>query len=223
MDFTIIYDKLYQHWLKELRQMDLTILNNELLSEYKKLSMEFDKNEITNEDSIKKALKEMYRKNYDYLLNDFLKMREIKLINASLILQEIHLNILTEAEKLFYQNLVGAIKGFEKVKSIFNYDASEKKEQDGIKSAEILTNEINENLKASINEVSKEKVEEFPFQKEIKNFNYKLIKFLKEAPPLVGIDLINYGPFEKEDIAFLPFENVKILIYEKFAEKIDLS
>ena len=223
MVFTIIYDKLYQHWLKEFRQMDLTFLNNELLSEYKKILMEFDKNEITNEDSIKKALKDTYRKNYDYLLNDFLKMREIKIINASLILQEIDLNILMEAEKLFYQNLVGAIKGFEKVKSIFNYDVFEKKEQEEIIPAEILSKEINGSSKNSINDVSKEKAEEFTLQKDIKDFNYTLIKFLKEASPLVGIDLINYGPFEKEDIAFLPFENAKILIYEKFAEKIDLS
>jgi DNA replication initiation complex subunit (GINS family) len=40
---------------------------------------------------------------------------------------------------------------------------------------------------------------------------------------LVGIDLINYGPFKKEDIANLPYENAKILLSEKFAEKIDLS
>ena len=203
--------------------MDLTFLNNELLSEYKKILMEFDKNEITNEDSITKALKDTYRKNYDYLLSDFLKMREIKIINASLILQEIDLNILMEAEKLFYQNLVGAIKGFEKVKSIFNYDVFEKKEQEEeIIPAEILSKKINESSKNSINGISKEKAEEFTLQKDIKDFNYTLIKLLKEAPPLVGIDLINYGPFEKEDIAFLPFENAKILIYEKFAEKIEL-
>ena len=202
--------------------MDLTFLNNELLSEYKKTSIEFDKIEISNEDSIKKALKDTYRKNYDYLLSDFLKMREIKIINASLILQEINLNILTEAEKLFYQNLVGAIKGFEKVKSIFNYDVFEKKEQEEIIPAEILSKKINESSKNSINGISNEKAEEFTLQKDIKDFNYTLIKFLKEASPLVGIDLINYGPFEKEDIAFLPFKNAKILIYEKFAEKIEL-
>ncbi|MFX0106178.1 MAG: hypothetical protein ACFE75_11910, partial [Candidatus Hodarchaeota archaeon] len=44
-----------------------------------------------------------------------------------------------------------------------------------------------------------------------------------KTPPLVGVDLINYGPFEKEDIANIPQKNAKILIYEKFAEEIDLS
>ena len=43
-----------------------------------------------------------------------------------------------------------------------------------------------------------------------------------KTPPLVGIDLINYGPFEKEDVANLPKENVKILISENFVEKIEI-
>ena len=54
-------------------------------------------------------------------------------------------------------------------------------------------------------------------------FNYVLLRFLEKTPALVGIDLINYGPFEKEDIANIPRENAKILIYEKAAEEIDIS
>ena len=49
-----------------------------------------------------------------------------------------------------------------------------------------------------------------------------LIKLLKKAPPLVRIDLINYGPCEKEDIANIPYKNAKILLAEKIAEEIEL-
>ena len=52
---------------------------------------------------------------------------------------------------------------------------------------------------------------------------YTLVRFLKNTPPLVGVDLINYGPFEEDDIANLPQENAKILIIEDFAEKIEIS
>ncbi|MBD3340558.1 MAG: hypothetical protein GF353_15730 [Candidatus Lokiarchaeota archaeon] len=57
---------------------------------------------------------------------------------------------------------------------------------------------------------------------EIKH-EYSLIRFLKKTPPIVGIDLIYYGPFEKEDVAYIPKSNAIILLMEKVAEKIDLS
>ncbi|MEM3727752.1 MAG: hypothetical protein QXF75_00950 [Candidatus Bathyarchaeia archaeon] len=48
-----------------------------------------------------------------------------------------------------------------------------------------------------------------------------VVRFLKEVPAIVGTDMKIYGPFKCEDIASLPFENVKILIKQKLAEKID--
>ena len=54
-------------------------------------------------------------------------------------------------------------------------------------------------------------------------FDYVLIRFLKETPPLVGIDLINYGPFKEDEIACMPSKNAKILLNEKFAEIIELN
>ncbi len=70
-------------------------------------------------------------------------------------------------------------------------------------------------------EIIKEGVlSKFPSQKleQEEKQEYMIVRFLKETPALVGIDLLNYGPFEKEDIACLPFKNAKILISEKFAE-----
>jgi len=49
------------------------------------------------------------------------------------------------------------------------------------------------------------------------------VRILENTPALVGIDLKNYGPFQKEDIATLPVKNAKILIFEKFAEEIELT
>ena len=45
---------------------------------------------------------------------------------------------------------------------------------------------------------------------------------LGALPPLVGIDGINYGPFQANDIANMPHKNAKILIYEKLAEEIEV-
>jgi DNA replication initiation complex subunit (GINS family) len=59
------------------------------------------------------------------------------------------------------------------------------------------------------------------FQEET-DYQYTLIRMVKNSPPLVGVDMKNYGPFEKEDVINMPYKNAIILINEKFAEKIDL-
>ncbi|MHA1689558.1 MAG: DNA replication complex subunit Gins51 [Promethearchaeota archaeon] len=54
-------------------------------------------------------------------------------------------------------------------------------------------------------------------------YEYMMVRFIKETPALAGIDLLNYGPFEKEDIAYLPSKNAKILISEKFAKPLNIE
>ena len=86
--------------------------------------------------------------------------------------------------------------------------------------------ELKENGKIETSKAEKSynenKVEE-QFISKGEEFDYILIRFLKKTPPLVGIDLINYGPFQKEDLAYMPSKNAKILLNEKFAEKIEPS
>jgi len=219
------YERLYKHWLKEFRNTDIVPLSNELFNDYKKnldVINKSNKNQQTDTRNKKVSLKlfNSFKDNFNYLFNDLLKIREIKILNAALALQEINLNNLLEAEKLFYKNLISDIKGYEKVKTLSINDGLEIEKYEKIletnETAGIQTNDIEpkENL---INETDAQSV----FKNE--EFSYILIKFLRGAPPLVGIDLINYGPFNKEDIAFIPLQNAKILISEKFAEKIDLS
>lgn len=58
---------------------------------------------------------------------------------------------------------------------------------------------------------------------EEEEIDYILLRFLKNTPSLVGADLRNYGPFKKEDIAYLPYKNGIILINEELAEIISLE
>jgi DNA replication initiation complex subunit (GINS family) len=39
-----------------------------------------------------------------------------------------------------------------------------------------------------------------------------LVRFVKEVPSIIGVDLKSHGPFHKEDIANLPWENGESLI-----------
>lgn len=223
MDIKNEYEKLYQSWLNEFKNKDLTHLTKELFKEFKEnlqILNNVKLNEVEN-NKIKTKIIDSYKENFEFLFNDFLKMREIKILNFALALQEINLDNLLEAEKLFYRNLVSDIKGFEKVKAMALYE--------DVKGEEIKkTFELKENGSAEIGKVeesfTENRVEDLKtsFKSKDNEFDYVIIRFLKETPPLVGIDLINYGPFKEDEIACMPSKNAKILLNEKFAEKIEL-
>jgi len=214
------YEKLYQHWLKEFQNTDITELTQEPFNGYIKILNFINEHREKETDVIKQHIFESYKDNINYLFNDLLKIRELKIINSALALNEICIDNLIESEKLLYENLVSSIKGYKKVKAVSLYNEGQ------------VPSDILIEPKAEVHSV----VEEEPILKgenlstilDYKNkgdqekINFTLIRFLRTTPPLVGIDLINYGPFEEEDIANLPQENAKILIIEKFAEKIEL-
>ena len=50
-----------------------------------------------------------------------------------------------------------------------------------------------------------------------------IIRFLESTDQFMGIDMAKYGPFIKEDIAILPFENARSLIERKIAIEINDS
>lgn len=218
MDLKIDYEKLYQHWLQEFENEELTKLSEDLYSKYKSNSSFLSNLTLNDEDKIKTKIIESYKENFEFLFNDFMKIREIKILNSALALHEIKINNLIEPERLFYQNLVSAIKGFKKVKASFIDDQSPIIEEEIIKEAQVETLDINEDFSQETSEL----VSDYIVKEKTDQFNYILVKFLKKTPALVGIDLLNYGPFEKENIAFLPYENAKILIFEKFAQNIEL-
>jgi DNA replication factor GINS len=48
-----------------------------------------------------------------------------------------------------------------------------------------------------------------------------IIRFLESIDPFMGVDMAKYGPFIKEDVAILPFENARSLIERKMAVEIN--
>jgi len=223
MDLKKDYNLLYQHWFKEFEQKELTSLSLEDFNKYKNLLASINNFKVDKADKIKYQLSESYKTNIEFLFNDLLKIREIKIINAALVNQEINLENVVEAEKLLYQNLISTFKGYKKVKNLLligeQYSLDQKitmREEQAILTQD---SELEEAKEIGL------KDEEQPLEEKIKeeiDYNYTLIRFLKKTPPLVGIDLLNYGPFEENDIANLPYKNALILINEKFAEELDV-
>jgi DNA replication initiation complex subunit (GINS family) len=219
MDLKKDYEKLYQHWLDEFQQTKLTVLNQEVFDNYKKVLNYVNNHSEDSKNIVRFQVFETYKQNLNYLFDDLLKIREIKITNSALALKDIELDIIIEAEKLLYQNLISSIKGYKKVKAVSIFQDTE-----GLKVDEIIKDKSTEKGEIEESEISLKINEAItpPVSKEEpgEQFDFILLRFLKKTPPLVGIDLLNYGPFEKEDIAFIPSQNANILIFEKFAEEV---
>ncbi|NVM16201.1 MAG: hypothetical protein HWN80_00690 [Candidatus Lokiarchaeota archaeon] len=228
MNLKTDYQNLYQHWLKEFEKPELTPLTQESFDYYRKSVDYINKYELESKQNIEIQLLKSYKHGFKYLFNDFLKIREVKLLNAALILQEIDYTNIIEAEKLFYQNIVSAIKGFKKLKTLVLYEENEPIElEEIIETEEVKVKEIpieiptENHLENTIVDIVQKK--ELTQPDKAAQYNYILIRFNNPSPPLVGIDGINYGPFQENDIANLPHKNAKILIYEKIAEEIEIT
>lgn len=222
MDLKEDYQKLYQHWLEEFQQIELTVLNQDIFENYKKIINSVNNHHEDSKNYLKFQVFESYKQNLNYLFDDLLKIREIKITNSALALRDIEINNIIEAEKLLYQNLVSSIKGYKKVKA-----ASILQDDEVLKSDEIVDSEYSKTREIEETEMSFREKEststEITEEEPKEQIDFILLKFLKKTPPLVGFDLLNYGPFEKEDIAFMPSQNANILISEKFAQKVEVS
>ena len=217
------YNQLYQHWLKEIEELTLTPLSEEKFQTYRNFRDWIEARDTTELKEIELEIKKTYQDNVNYLYNDFLKLREEKIINAALNLNDIDLELMTEAEKLLFQNLVSTLKGYKKIKALSTF-----KEKEEI---------IKEPPTSPDNEPIEKKIIISPLEQPLENISipepvksseplikYVLIRFLKAFEDrLVGNDLLDYGPFEENSIVNIPFENAIILINEKYAEEIDAS
>ena len=47
-----------------------------------------------------------------------------------------------------------------------------------------------------------------------------LVRFVKDVPSIIGVDLKTHGPFKREDVATLPYENAESLIRQGVAVEI---
>jgi DNA replication factor GINS len=48
---------------------------------------------------------------------------------------------------------------------------------------------------------------------------YIVVRFLDDVPRIAGIDLKEYGPFKKQDLAVVPMDNAKLLLEHGVAEE----
>lgn len=224
MDLKKYYDELYNQWLNEFENDDITPISNELLVNHEKIVKELEELQFNEKNELILELMDVYKKNLVFLLEDLRKIREQKIIVSAFKQQPLNLDNLLEYETWLYQNLLSIIKSFERMKNLKTIEIGEeiKKQADIIKTTEI--EKISQQKLEQATEIDTIKSEEsVPTTIKKVDIEYLIVRFLKDTPPLVGTDLKNYGPFNRDDIACLPLKNAIILINEKFAEKIEVT
>ena len=50
-----------------------------------------------------------------------------------------------------------------------------------------------------------------------------ILRFLRDTPAVIGLDMQVYGPFQKEDVASIPMENARIFLKHGIAKKVDAA
>lgn len=247
MDLQKDYDALYAHWHKEFLQTEITPLSQSQYKHYQDFLQEIKDHTLeTSVTALKKKILQRYKENISFLYKDLLKIREIKIISTALALQEISFSHLIEPEQLLYKNLIRSIKGYNKLKAMKDTGLEADIELEGFPVEEATQLESKESKSPSektVQEVEREEkhsqeeeitpstseterdisLGEISSQLNKSEMEYILVRFLRDCPAIIGADLINYAPFQKEDIASLPAPNAKILIVEKFAEKIQVT
>ncbi len=51
----------------------------------------------------------------------------------------------------------------------------------------------------------------------------RVLRFLKEVPAIIGVDMKPYGPFKPEDVASVPAENAKVLVKQGLAVEVEVT
>ena len=224
------YDKLYAKWKEEFQNEKLSLITEEEFNQYKEYHFTLKKYQIDDKDPVKIQILKVFRNNFDYIFNDLLKLRREKILSAAFSLIKINVKRLLEPEKLLYQSVVAAIKGYDKVLTHALLEET-------LESNILTENERENEIIIENDEFKEDSKIEYDNKTYIENdrdlhisnisegndepeINYTLIRFLKKTPALMGMDLKNYGPFEKEDVVFMPSKNAKILIAEAVADLI---
>ena len=174
---------------------------------------EFWRNE-RGSDKLVKLPPDFYLQIADYIkkLGEEERMLDKKTLKASLLREEIRnvKRMIYELMKIRYQKFVRIWAEGKKVP----VDAITVQEEKIFSStppfAEAFQNFANNILRGHLPDVDAERTP-----------RRIIVRFLKDAPAIIGADMNTYGPFKSEDVASLPVENAKILIKQGLAEKIE--
>jgi DNA replication initiation complex subunit (GINS family) len=200
----ITYDKLYEILRLEKYKKELQKIEGDFFTkvvrylEEKKAILQSQENKTSVFASQSIANTKRQLENTNMILKEIYERREAKIIQLALFnsrtgerMQDV--DALLDDEVKLYNSLVVSFNLY----------------RNGIL-GNILNGEMPKVIEVKGNIVSDEKKEKLN----------KLVRFLQAVPRFVGDDLIEYGPFEAEDMANLPVKVSEVLIKNQRAEEV---
>ncbi|MGQ9623768.1 MAG: DNA replication complex subunit Gins51 [Candidatus Bathycorpusculaceae bacterium] len=173
------------------------------------------KGELENIELVKLP-KNFYSEVVEYLkrLREESRMLDKRTVKASLLRSEMQnaKRMIRELTRLRYRKLVRKMAKGEKVSADILTVEEEKIYGDFSSFAEAYRNFVRNVLHGHL-----PKVEIGTKRRRV------VLRFLRDVPAIIGVDMETYGPFKAEDIASLPMENAKILLKQGLAERVEVG
>jgi len=173
------------------------------------------KREVENRE-FEKFPSDFYLKAADYLrrLKEEGRMLDKRTVKADLLRKELDnaKKMISDIVRMRRKKLIQKMIQGEKIPSGFLTIEEEKIYRGVLPLTEAYSHFAKEILSGHIVEINVEQ-----------NQKRMILRFLKDTPSIVGVDMITYGPFKAEDIASLPVENAKIMIQQGLAEKVEVT
>jgi DNA replication factor GINS len=193
-----MYKELYSAWRREIDESSLGSLPSDFyvkIADYLKKIRE--ENKLQDKKSVRLTLLEHECQHVQRMLEELLKLRYEKL-----------LKIITENKKVPSEMLA-----YEEVKLCDSFSAFA---EDYQKFASSLMLGQLSHVEVPENQPKKPQDSEVPHKR-------VTLRFSKNVPAIIGVDMKSYGPFIAEDVAAVPVENAKMLVKAGLAVQVDLS
>ncbi|MCS7120749.1 MAG: hypothetical protein RMJ07_05915 [Nitrososphaerota archaeon] len=180
-----MYDELINAWRNEKEKTEIQPLEKNFYSriaEYIKRIRE--ERRMLDDKTLRGRLMEKEEEYVKRMVEDLIRTRYEKIMNASKRGEIVPTSILTEEEEILYQGLASQIESFQNfLKNLLQ--------------GRVVIGGERERRKMLV------------------------VRFLKDTPEIVGVDMKVYGPFKPEDVASLPLENAKLLVKQGIAVEIE--
>ncbi len=245
-EIVISYDTLFEILRNEKTKEDLQKLSesffndvvNYLNEKQTELDEKHDQKELFENDDKERKIQQVA--NIKKIIKDIYERREKKIMNMALNKSRfsasmIDTSALLDQEKVFYDTLIKLFDGQREnilVKLIqgvvpgavplhFKEEISGTELSVGESAPSIPKSEVSEQSSISDSAVSKDpETNSETISEENDNQPSKLIRFLTAVPQFMGADMLEYGPYDEEDVSKLPKEIADLLIEKGRAEEI---
>jgi DNA replication factor GINS len=190
-----MYDELYAAWRREVDEASLGSLPPDFYVRIADyLKRIKEENRQPDKKSVKASLLDHEAKNVALMLEQLLWARYKKLLETVSQNQKLPFESLTVEEAKMSENFAAFTSAYQKFTvDLLQGQTSQTAAQTGAE-AEV--------------EVGHKRV---------------TLRFTKNIPAIIGVDMKSYGPFQVEDVASLPVENAKVLVKQGLAVLVEVS